>query len=133
MLALGHIGSLENVWLLAAIWMALAFFGALLAIRFRISAALIEIIVGIIAGNAIALHTNTWIDFVAGFGSIMLTFLAGAEIDPVVLRRQLLPSTVLGAVSFAAPFVAAMVYAYFVGHWSLQASKIAGIAMSTTS
>jgi len=63
----------------------------------------------------------------------MLTFLAGAEIDPVVLRRQLVPSTVLGAASFGAPFLAAMAFAFFFGHWTVQASKIAGIAMSTTS
>ncbi len=133
MLALGHIGSLENVWLLAAIWMALAFFGALLAIRFRISAALIEIILGILAGNFIALATNTWIDFVAGFGSIMLTFLAGAEINPSVLRRQWRPAFLIGAVSFAFPFAAAFAFALFVGHWSLDAAKVAGVAMSTTS
>jgi Kef-type K+ transport system membrane component KefB len=79
------------------------------------------------------LRTNAWIDFVAGFGSILLTFLAGAEIDPVVLRKQLVPSTVLGAASFAAPFLAAMAFAFFFGHWTVDASKIAGIAMSTTS
>jgi Kef-type K+ transport system membrane component KefB len=122
-----------NMWTVAAVWMALAAISAIVAIRLKMPAALIEIIVGMIAGNAIALQTNAWIDFVAGFGSIMLTFLAGAEIDPVVLRRQLIPSTVLGAASFAAPFVAAMAYALFFGHWSLEASKIAGIAMSTTS
>jgi Kef-type K+ transport system membrane component KefB len=96
-------------------------------------AALVEIIVGMVAGNLILLRTNAWIDFVAGFGSILLTFLAGAEIDPVVLRKQLVPSTVIGAVSFASPFIAAMAFTYFFAGWTLDASKIAGIAMSTTS
>jgi len=63
---------LDNTWLLAAIWMSLAFIGALISIRFKVSAALIEIVLGILAGNLIALKTNNWIDFVAGFGSIML-------------------------------------------------------------
>jgi Kef-type K+ transport system membrane component KefB len=123
----------SNIWTVAAVWMALAAFSAFIAIRVKMPAALIEIIVGFLAGNLIALHTNTWIDFIAGFGSILLTFLAGAEIDPKVLRKQLVPSTVLGAASFFAPFLAAMAYAYFVAHWNIDASKIAGIALSTTS
>ncbi|HXB83993.1 MAG TPA: cation:proton antiporter [Candidatus Acidoferrum sp.] len=123
----------SNMWMVAGAWMLLAAISAFVAIRIKMPAALVEIIVGMLAGNLIALRTNAWIDFVAGFGSILLTFLAGAEIDPVVLRRQLLPATVLGAASFGAPFVAAMAFAYLFGHWSLDASKIAGIAMSTTS
>lgn len=123
----------SNMWMVAATWMLLAAVSAFVAIRIKMPAALVEIIVGMLAGNLIALRTNAWIDFVAGFGSILLTFLAGAEIDPVVLRRQIVPSTVLGAASFGAPFLAAMAFAYLFGHWSLDASKIAGIAMSTTS
>jgi Kef-type K+ transport system membrane component KefB len=127
------IGWTGNMWLVAGVWMSLAALSGFVAIRIKMPAALVEIIVGMLAGNIIALRTNAWIDFVAGFGSILLTFLAGAEIDPSVLRKQLVPSSVLGAASFGAPFLAAMAYAYFVGHWTLDASKIAGIAMSTTS
>jgi len=123
----------SNMWMVAAAWMLLAAVSAFVAIRIKMPAALVEIIAGMLVGNLIVLRTNAWIDFLAGFGSILLTFLAGAEIDPVVLRRQLVPSTVLGAASFGAPFLAAMAFAYFLGHWSPDASKIAGIAMSTTS
>jgi Kef-type K+ transport system membrane component KefB len=128
-----HLIDLDNMWLVAGVWMLLAAVSAFVAIRIKMPAALVEIVIGIIAGNLIALRTNAWIDFVAGFGSILLTFLAGAEIDPVVLRKQLVPSTVLGAASFAAPFLAAMAFAFFFAHWTADASKIAGIAMSTTS
>jgi Kef-type K+ transport system membrane component KefB len=128
-----HVTALDDTWLLAAIWMALAFAGALLAIRFKISAALIEIILGILAGNFIALATNSWIDFIAGFGSIMLTFLAGSEINPLVLRQQWRPAVLIGALSFAFPFAAAFAFAFYGGHWSLTAAKVAGVAMSTTS
>jgi len=124
---------LGDTWLLAAIWMGLALIGALVSIRLKISAALIEIVLGILAGNLIALKTNTWIDFVAGFGSIMLTYLAGAEINPAVLRRQWRPALLIGFVSFGLPFIAAGTFAFFLGHWSLDASKVAGVAMSTTS
>jgi Kef-type K+ transport system membrane component KefB len=132
-LSLQHLANSGNIWTVACVWMTLAALSAFVAVRIKMPAALVEIIVGILAGNLIALRTNAWIDFVAGFGSILLTFLAGAEIDPAVLRKQLVPSTVLGAASFGAPFLAAMAYAHFFGHWSVEASKIAGIAMSTTS
>ncbi len=122
-----------NSWLIAAIWMGLAALGSLIAIRIRVSAALVEIVLGIVAGNLIALRTNTWIDFVAGFGSILLTFLAGAEIDPAAMRLQWRPALVIGTLSFGLPFIGAMAYAAFVAHWSADASKIAGVAMSTTS
>ena len=123
----------ENIWFEAAVWMLLAAFASAIAIRLRLAAALVEIIVGVLAGNLIALHTNTWIDFIAGFGSIMLTFLAGAEIDPKVLRAQVRPAAALGFISFFAPFVVALLFARYGLHWSTSASKIAGIAMSTTS
>jgi Kef-type K+ transport system membrane component KefB len=123
----------DNLWAFAAVWLAIATIAAFLARRLGLAAALVEILLGVLAGNLIGLRSNAWVDFVAGFASIMLTFLAGAEIEPAVLRRQLRPSAVIGGISFFAPFLAAMAYAYFVMHWSVDASKIAGIAMSTTS
>ena len=123
----------DNLWAFAAVWLALATAAAFLARRVGLAAALVEILLGVLAGNLIGLRSNAWVDFVAGFGSIMLTFLAGAEIEPTVLRRQLRPAAAIGAISFFAPFLAAMAYAYFVMHWSVDGSKIAGIAMSTTS
>lgn len=128
-----HIIDNGNMYMVAAIWMLLAALSAGLAMRFKLAAALVEIIIGILAGNFIGLHSNAWIDFLAGFGSILLTYLAGAEIDPVVLRAQAVPATVLGAASFAVPAIAAACYAFFVAHWTFDAAKIAGIAMSTTS
>src|ERR1022692_1559941 len=127
------VSALQNMWLVAAMWMALAFLGSLISIRFGIAAALIEIMLGIVAGNFIALRSNVWIDFIAGFGSIMLTFLAGAEINPVNFKRQWRPAVLIGFVSFIAPFLCAMLYAFFFAHWDPNAAKIAGIAMSTTS
>lgn len=124
---------INNIWLVAGAWMLLAAISAFIAIRVKMPAALVEIVIGMLAGNLIGLRTNDWIDFIAGFGSILLTFLAGAEIDPKVLRKQLVPATAIGGASFGAPFIAAMAFAYFFGHWTLDASKIAGIALSTTS
>lgn len=123
----------SNVWLTASAWMALALVASLVSIRVGISVALIEILVGVVAGNFLGVHSTPWIDFLATFGSGLLTFLAGAEIDPESLRRHLKPALVIGTVGFIAPFVTAGAFAYWIGHWDRHASYIAGIALSTTS
>lgn len=52
----------SNVWLVASAWMALARIASLISIRVGISVALIEILVGVVAGNCPGLHTTAWID-----------------------------------------------------------------------
>ena len=123
---------MDNDYLIAALWMALALLASLVSIRVGISVALIEIGLGVIGGNVLGLHTTPWIDFLAAFGAVLLTFLAGAEIDPGSLRRHLRASLAIGAISFAAPFATAFAVAYIALGWSLQASEIAGLALSTT-
>lgn len=124
---------MENMWLVAAEWVGLSLLAGLVAGWTGISVSLIEIAVGVIAGNYLGLHTNTWINFLAGFGSILLTFLAGAEVDPVVLRNKFKESFSIGLVAFAIPFFGVLAYAFYVLHWTLPASEIAGLALSTTS
>jgi Kef-type K+ transport system membrane component KefB len=137
---------LENSWGIAAIWMGLALVASFISIRFNLSVALVEILVGVAAGNVAmvldhyhvlglrwVLEANEWIKFLAGFGSILLTFMAGAEIEPTILRRYFKESLAIGAASFAAPFVGASLYAHYVGGWEWQAATICGIALSTTS
>lgn len=130
---------MENVWYVAAIWMGLAFLASLISIRIGISVALIEIFVGVAAGNihwgsgAHILQTTDWADFLAMLGSGVLTFLAGAEIDPVSLRANLRASMTIGVLSFLLPFLAVWAFAQFVLGWPLPQAQIAGIALSTTS
>lgn len=124
---------MDNTYLIAALWMGLALVASLVSIRVGISVALIEIATGVIGGNFLGLRTTPWIDFLAAFGAVLLTFLAGAEIDPASLRRHLRASLAIGAVSFAAPFAAAFLVARFVLGWPLEAAEIAGLALSTTS
>jgi Kef-type K+ transport system membrane component KefB len=124
---------MDNAFIIAALWIGLALVASLLSIRIGISVALVEIALGVVAGNTIGLATTPWIDFLAAFGAVLLTFLAGAEIDPASLRRHLRASLVIGAVSFAAPFVLAFLVSYLVLGWDLQAAEIAGLALSTTS
>lgn len=125
---------MDNIWLVAAIWMGMAFLASLISIRIGISVALIEILVGIVAGNFLGIHETTqWIDFLAMLGSGVLTFLAGAEIDPVSLKTHLKPSILIGVLSFLFPFVSIWMIAQYVFGWELQQAQIAGIALSTTS
>jgi len=70
----------------SALWIGLALLSSLVSIRLAISVALIEIVVGALAGNLVGLTANTWVSYLAGVGSVLLTFLAGAEIDPAVIK-----------------------------------------------
>jgi len=129
----------EVVWYTASAWIGLALLASLISIRVGISVALVEIFLGFVAGNlgthfGLDLFKPTpWINFLAGFASVVLTFLAGTEIEPEAFRRLLKPTLAIGLVSFLFPFLGCMAYAYFVAGWDPQAAKISGIALSTTS
>src|SRR5438876_7551264 len=124
----------QNVWFIAAIWMALALSASLISIWAGISVALVEILVGVIAGNFLGIHATTdWINFLALLGSGVVTFLAGAEIDPRSLKTNLRASALIGILSFGVPFAIVWLFAQFVLGWPLQQAQIAGVALSTTS
>jgi len=125
---------LSNTWFVAAVWIGLAFVASLISIRLGISVALIEILVGVIAGNFLGIRqTNEWINFLASLGSVVLTFLSGAEIDPVSLRANLKSSLSIGLLAFILPFGGVWLFTQFVFGWEIQQAQIAGIALSTTS
>ena len=132
---------MENVWLLAALWLGLALVATLFSIWFRISTALSEIVVGTVAQLIIGAAMGSgalgakapWVSFLAGTGAIVLTFLAGAELDPSVFARKWKEAVGVGMVGFFGPFLVAAAVAYYILHWSLMASWLAGVALSTTS
>ena len=130
---------LDNIWFIAAFWMGLALLASLISIRVGISVALIEIFIGVIVGNIHfgqyhqLLRTTEWTNFLAMLGSGVLTFLAGAEIDPASLRANLRASMSIGVLSFLLPFLGVWMFAQFVLGWPQHQAWIAGIALSTTS
>ncbi len=124
---------MEATWGIAAVWIGMALAATLISIRIGVSVALVEIVVGTIGGNLLDLRLTPWINFLAGFGSIVLTFLAGAEIDIQAMKDKWRETLSIGFASFLMPFLGAGAYAYWVAGWSLEASEIAGIALSTTS
>lgn len=132
---------MDNIWFLAALWVGLALVATLLAIWFRVSTALSEIVIGTVAqliiGVAIGgagLDSQTpWVTFLAGTGAIVLTFLAGAELDPTIFRVKWKEATVVGLAGFFAPFLGSAAIAYYVLGWDPRPAWLAGVALSTTS
>jgi len=124
---------MANVWLHSALWLGLALLASLISIRVAISVALIEIVVGAVAGNVVGLRITDWVNFLAGFGAILLTFLAGTEIDPRIVRKHFWSSMTIGVMGFLAPYLSVLAYAYWGIGWLWPQAQIAGIALSTTS
>ena len=132
---------MQNLWILASVWVGLALVATLLAIWFKISTALTEIVVGIAAQFLIVSFVSPaglaakseWITFLAGTGAIVLTFLAGAELDPVIFRMKWKEAMVVGLVGFFGPFLGCTAVAHYVLHWTTRSSWLAGVALSTTS
>ncbi|MCX7625756.1 MAG: cation:proton antiporter, partial [Candidatus Sumerlaeaceae bacterium] len=132
---------MTHVWFYAAIWLGLALLATLLSIWFHVATALLEIIVGTVAqlvigalvGTAALGASEPWITFLSGTGAIVLTFLAGAELDPSVFRLKWKEATVIGLAGFFAPFLGCTAVARYVLHWDVMPSWLAGVALSTTS
>ena len=129
------------VWTLFTIWVGLALIASLLSVWLRVSTALTEICVGTAAqlilgtafGATVLGSDEGWIKFLAGIGAIMLTFLAGAELDPIVFKKKWKEATTLGLAGFFFPFLGCAAAAHYVLGWDVMASWLGGVALSTTS
>jgi glutathione-regulated potassium-efflux system ancillary protein KefC len=132
---------MTSVWALAALWLGLALVASLVSIWLRISTALSEIVVGTIAqliigavvGAAVLGTDESWVKFLSGIGAIVLTFLAGAELDPQVFKLKWKEATAIGCAGFVFPFLACTAAAHYLLGWAVMPSWLAGVAMSTTS
>ena len=132
---------MNDIYFLAAFLFLAAVLSTILANLLKISMALMEIIVGAAIGYAafqlglteqLSLNAD-WLKFCAGVGAIMLTFLAGAELNPDVMKSKIKEVSIIGLIGFVAPFAGCSLVAYYLIGWSLQASLLCGIALSTTS
>ncbi|HET7439139.1 MAG TPA: cation:proton antiporter [Nitrospira sp.] len=132
---------MEPIFITATLWLALAVVSALVASSLKVSIALVEICVGVGAaaatgsfglGDVLAVNSE-WVRFLAASGAVVLTFLAGAELDPDVIKTKLTEVSVVGLVGFFAPFLGCAAIAYYGLGWDAKASWLCGIALSTTS
>jgi Kef-type K+ transport system membrane component KefB len=132
---------MANAWALSALWVGLALVATLLAIWFKVSTALSEIVVGTVAqliigvllGAGGLLGNTQWITFLAGTGAIVLTFLAGAELDPAIFKIKWREALIVGLAGFFGPFLGCTAIAHFILHWPIMPSWLCGVALSTTS
>src|SRR5207247_8964689 len=79
------------------------------------------------------LQSTDWTTSFAHIGSRVLTFIVGAESDPISPKANWRTSMLIGFLSFAIPFAVVWLFSQFVFRWSLHQAQIAGIALSTTS
>ncbi|MCX8205992.1 MAG: cation:proton antiporter [Candidatus Micrarchaeota archaeon] len=112
---------------------ALVFLASVISLRLGLSVAIVEILLGVLAGNYMGIQPEPWMSYLAGFGGILLTFLAGAEVDVQLMREKFKESMLIGGASFLVPFLGAFAYTYYICGWTLNAALIAGAALSTTS
>lgn len=132
---------MEHLFVIASVWLGLAVISAIIAYHLRISIALVEICVGVGTGALAGLLNKPdimgsnieWLRFLASSGAILLTFLAGAELDPDALRTKVKEISVVGLVGFLAPFFGCAAAAHYLLGWEYQASLLCGVALSTTS
>ena len=124
---------MEQLWWDFSIWLFLALIASLISIRLAISVALIEIIVGVIAGNTICPPVIKEISFLASFGAIILTFLAGAELESEIIKKYWKESLAIGIIGFLSPFFCCFLISHYILDWNTKASLIAGLSLSTTS
>jgi Kef-type K+ transport system membrane component KefB len=117
----------------AALLAGVILLASTVSVEIGISVALIELLLGVIVGNAFNLDIPSWLSFVGSFAGIVLTFLAGAEVDVPQFRREWRASLSIGLVSFFAPFAVVALLCYYALDWSRRQAEIGGLALSTTS
>jgi Kef-type K+ transport system membrane component KefB len=132
---------MANAWALSALWVGLAMIATLLAIWFKVATALSEIIVGTVAqlvigaflGSGGLLASTQWITYLAGTGAIVLTFLAGAELEPTIFKTKWREAVLVGLAGFFGPFLGCTLVGHYVLGWTVRSSWLCGVALSTTS
>ncbi len=132
---------MESIYLVVSFWFFAAVISTILANRLKISIALMEILVGALVGfagmelnlyDSLSLNED-WFKFCAGMGSILLTFLSGAELNPDIMKTKIKEVSVVGITGFLAPFLGCTLISHYLVGWDIRASLLCGIALSTTS
>jgi glutathione-regulated potassium-efflux system ancillary protein KefC len=132
---------MEHIFIIASIWFGMAIISSIISYHLKLSIAIVEICTGIVAAAIASMYFSLddlgmnleWLRFIASTGAILLTFLAGAELEPKVIRKKFKEVSVVGLVGFFAPFLGCTAIAYYGLHWSIQSSLLCGVALSTTS
>lgn len=132
---------MTTIWAQISFVFFLAILASIISRTYRISIALSEIIVGMLArltfayilGVELLSVQEPWIKTLAGIGAIFLTFLAGAELDPDVFKLKWKEAAAVGLSSFLLPSFCCWGAAHFLLGWDNSSSVLAGIALAATS
>jgi glutathione-regulated potassium-efflux system ancillary protein KefC len=132
---------MAGIWAEAALVFGLALIASVIAIRLRISAALSEIMVGTLARAILGVTVGAelfdvqapWVKTLAGIGAILLTFLAGAELDPDVFKLKWKEAAAIGVTSFIVPSLGCWAAAHYLLGWETSPAILASIALAATS
>ena len=104
-----------------------------IGVKTRISSSIFEVCAGLVIANALGIGIAPWLDFLGTFGGLALTFLAGAEVQFVLLRKQAKQSFGIGSVAFFAPLIGIVTVLTLFTNWSWQARVAGGLSLTTTS
>ena len=77
---------------------AIVFLSSLISLKLGLSVAIAEIVLG--AAGSLGLKPEEWTTYMAGFGGIILTFLAGTEIDTPLMREKFKATFLIGIFFF---------------------------------
>ncbi|MCW3984287.1 MAG: cation:proton antiporter [Candidatus Bathyarchaeota archaeon] len=93
----------------------------IIGIKTKVSSSIFEVLAGILIANVLGITVASWLDFLGTFGGLVLTFLAGAEVEFILLRKQAKQSFGLGTVAFLAPLIGIIGVLTLFTDWSWQA------------
>ena len=106
---------------------------SVISIKTGISVTVVEIAIGVIIGNLGFFHSESWMIYIASFGGILLTFLAGVEIDVDLMKDNFKESFTIRFLSFLIPFVIVFLVTYYIIGWELNPALLTSTALSETS
>ncbi len=115
---------------IAAFFIVLA---GIMSTEFIISAAVLELIAGVIAHNVVGISHMEDLELFANLGIVCLMYVAGLEIDFDRLRNSLGPSTAIGFLSFFIPFASVLAVCTIALGMETKAGLLCAIALSATS
>ncbi len=124
---------MSELWWDLSVWFSLALISSIVSLRLGISAVLAELIVGMIAGNFFYLPITDWVNLLANFGAVVITFLAGAELESSAIKSFWKDSFIIGFMGFFPPFLGTGLLAYFLLGWDVRQSLLAGTILSSIS
>jgi glutathione-regulated potassium-efflux system ancillary protein KefC len=105
----------------------------IVCIKAKISSSIFGVGVGLFLVNVLGICAAPWPGFLGTFGGLVLTFLAGAEVEFTLLGRQAKQSFRIGTMAFVVPLIGVVGALSLFTDWSWQTKIAVALALATTS